>query len=109
RVPEGPEFHRLRSDRRLGVDVLVEPLQVVRDAVDEQRYVVQQGVARKDAFRGDGDAGDDPVEPATDEDVAGRPKPRGKVRSKGTQWAGGHGGQLVAGNYGVPLGARCPR
>jgi hypothetical protein len=75
---ERAELHGLGHDRRLGHDRTRGVLHVVRDAVHEQRHVVEQVVAGEDPDRVDRDAGADPAEPARRQRLLRLPEPRGE-------------------------------
>src|SRR5437868_6273905 len=74
-VPQLAQLHRLRDDRRVSRHFFRRILDVVGNAVDEQRYVVEEFFSWKNAIAFDRHARGDALEPARRQPVARSAKP----------------------------------
>src|SRR5438270_2546766 len=77
-VPQLAQLHRLRDDRRVSRHFFRRILDVVGNAVDKNRYVVEEFLSWKNAIASDRHACGDALEPARRQFVAGSPEPIGQ-------------------------------
>ena len=70
-VPECAQLHCLGNDGSLGGHIPFRALDVSRDALDEQRHVIDQLVSWENSLRGNRDARGDSIEPLRDERLLG--------------------------------------
>ena len=82
-VPQLAQLHRLRDDGRVSSHFFRWILDVVGDAVDKHRYMVEEFLSWKNAIASDRHARGDALEPARRQPVARSPKPIGEG---GREW-----------------------
>src|SRR5688500_16689239 len=83
-MSEGTEFHRFGRDRGGGIELLFRVLEESGDPVDQERYVIQQLVARENLVVFEGDAGADSLEPAGNDVIPPRAKLFGEKFPQGS-------------------------
>jgi hypothetical protein len=110
RVTQRTELHRLGHHRRVGVHRVCRILDVVGDAGEEERHVIEQLVGREDPVGVDGHALLDPLEPAP---VNSAEAPRMRLASVTARGQGAWSVRSGTGGAGATcapaVGARRPR